>query len=98
VTAELIVDQKQSAPARLHSHTRLVVQGVLSLVLVVVIFSYLLRGIDLTEIWAEITAMTPLEVAGLLAIVAWNLATYELVPVTGQHRVHRRSGDRHRLD
>ena len=26
--------------------------------------------------------MTPLELAGLLAIVAWNLATYALVPVT----------------
>jgi putative heme transporter len=82
VTVELIVDQKQSAPARLHSHTRLVVQGVLSLVLVVVIFRYLLGGIDLAEVWAEIAAMTPLELAGLLAIVAWNLATYALVPVT----------------
>jgi uncharacterized protein (TIRG00374 family) len=82
VTVELIVDQKQSAPARLHSHTRLVVQGVLSLVLVAVIFRYLLGGIDLAEVWAEITAMTSLELAGLLAIVAWNLATYALVPVT----------------
>ena len=76
------MDQKQPAPAGFRWRTRLVVQGVLSLVLVAVIFIYLLGGIDLTQVWAEITAMTPLELAGLLAIVAWNLATYALVPVT----------------
>jgi uncharacterized protein (TIRG00374 family) len=76
-----MVDQKRSAAARLRSRARLVVQGVLPLVLVVVIFRYLLDGIDLAEVWAEIAAMTPLELAGLLAIVAWNLATYALVPV-----------------
>ena len=73
---------QRSAAARLRSRARLVVQGVLSLVLVAVIFRYLLGGIDLAEVWAEIAAMTPLELAGLLAIVAWNLATYALVPVT----------------
>ena len=67
---------------KLGRRTRLVVQGVLSLALVAVIFRYLLGGIDLAEVWAEITAMTSLELAGLLAIVAWNLATYALVPVT----------------
>jgi hypothetical protein len=75
-------DRQRSAAARLRSQTRLVVQGVLSLVLVAVIFRYLLGGIDLAEVWAEIAAMTPLELAGLLAIVAWNLATYALVPIT----------------
>ncbi len=74
--------QKQPATARLQSRARLVVQGVLSLALVFVIFSYLLRGIDLAEVWAEITDMTPLELTGLLVTVAWNLATYALVPVT----------------
>jgi uncharacterized protein (TIRG00374 family) len=78
----LTVDRKQPTPAGFRWRTRLVVQGVLSLVLVAVIFSYLLGGIDLTQVLAEITAMTPLELAGLLAIVAWNLATYALVPVT----------------
>jgi hypothetical protein len=77
-----MVDQQRSAAAGLRSRARLVVQGVLSLVLVFVIFRYLLGGIDLTEVWAEIAAMTPLELAGLLAIMAWNLATYALVPVT----------------
>jgi hypothetical protein len=77
-----MVDQKRSAAARIRSRARLVAQGVLSLMLVAAIFAYLFRGIDLTQVWAEITAMTPLELAGLLAIVAWNLATYALVPVT----------------
>ena len=77
-----MVDQKRSAAARIRSRARLVAQGVLSLMLVAAIFAYLFRGIDLTQVWAEITAMTPLELAGLLTIVAWNLATYALVPVT----------------
>ena len=47
--------------------------------LVVAIFYYLLRGIDLARVWAEIRAMTWLEAATLLAIAAWNLATYALV-------------------
>jgi putative heme transporter len=78
----VMVDRQRSAAARLRSRARLVVQGVVSLVLVVVIFRYLLGGIDLAGVWAEIAAMTHLELAGLLAIVAWNLATYALVPVT----------------
>src|SRR5215204_1837963 len=78
----VMVDQKRSAAARIRSRARLVAQGVLSLMLVAAIFAYLFRGLDLTQVWAEITAMTPLELAGLLAIVAWKLATYALVPVT----------------
>src|SRR5829696_6470072 len=61
----VMVDQKQSAAARIRSRARLVAQGVLSLMLVAAIFAYLFRGIDLTQVWAEITAMTPLELAGL---------------------------------
>src|SRR5215203_188094 len=78
----VMVDQKRSAAARIRSRARLVAQGVLSLMLVAAIFAYLFRGLDLTQVWAEITAMTPPELAGLLTIVAWNLATYALVPVT----------------
>jgi uncharacterized membrane protein YbhN (UPF0104 family) len=77
-----MADERKSPSAKRRSHTRQVLQGVLSLALVATILSYLLRGIDLPEVWAEITAMTPLELAGLLVIVAWNLATYALVPVT----------------
>ncbi len=61
---------------RLPSHTRRIVQVVLSLVLVVAIFYYLLRGIDLATVWAEIQALTWLELATLVAIAGWNLCPY----------------------
>jgi hypothetical protein len=48
----VMVDRQRSAAARLRSFARLVVQGVVSLVLVVVIFRYLLGGIDLAGVWA----------------------------------------------
>jgi len=65
--------------AKPRSTTRLVIQVVVSLVLVLGIFYFLLRGIDLAEVWAEIRAMTWIEDAILAAIAAWNLATYALV-------------------
>jgi hypothetical protein len=71
---------EQAPPAASHrSRTRLVVQGMLSLVLVVAIFYYLRRKFDPAETWAAIAAMTGPELAilGLLAI--WNLCTYALV-------------------
>jgi hypothetical protein len=40
------------------SRTRLIIQTTVSLVLVVAIFYYLLNGIDLALVWAEIRAMT----------------------------------------
>jgi hypothetical protein len=59
----------QEAPAASgRSRTRLVIQGVLSLVLVVAIFYYLFTKIDLAQTWAAIAAMTWQELAilGLL--------------------------------
>jgi putative heme transporter len=61
------------------SRTRRIVQVALSLVLVVAIFYYLLRGIDLATVWAEIKALTWLEMATLVAIAGWNLCTYAWV-------------------
>jgi putative heme transporter len=61
------------------SPTRRIVQVVLSLLLVVAIFYFLLRDIDLHLVWAEIQALTWLEFATLLAIAGWNLCTYALV-------------------
>jgi putative heme transporter len=46
---------------------------------VVGIFWFLLQGIDLGEVWAEIRAMTWMEDAVLAVIAAWNLATYAFV-------------------
>jgi uncharacterized membrane protein YbhN (UPF0104 family)/membrane-associated phospholipid phosphatase len=72
-----MADQPPAAKPR--SRTRLIVQTTVSLVLVVAIFYYLLRGIDLRLVWAEIQAMTWREDAILAVMAAWNLATYALV-------------------
>jgi uncharacterized protein (TIRG00374 family) len=50
-----------------------------SLLLVAGIFYYLLTGIDLGQVWAEIRAMTWREDLILGAIAVWNLATYAFV-------------------
>ena len=72
-----MADQPPAAKPR--SRTRLIVQTSVSLILVVAIFYYLLRGIDLALVWAEIRAMSWREDAVLALIGAWNLATYALV-------------------
>jgi putative heme transporter len=73
-----MVDQEPPA-ARRQSRTRMVVQGVLSLVLVVAIFYFLRRRIDPAQTWAAITAMTWLELATLGLLAVWNLCTYAFV-------------------
>jgi putative heme transporter len=74
--------EQKPVPATPLSRIRMVAQAVLSLLLVVIIFWYLLHGIDRGQVWVEIAAMTPVELVSLLVIAAWNLATYALVPVT----------------
>jgi putative heme transporter len=70
----------QAPPAASHrSRTRLVVQGVLSLVLVVAIFYFLRRRIDPAETWAAIAAMTWSELTTLGLLAVWNLCTYAFV-------------------
>jgi uncharacterized protein (TIRG00374 family) len=73
-----MVDQQAPTASR-RSRTRMVVQVVVSLVLIVVIFYFLLKKIDLGQVWTAITSMTWLELSilGLLAI--WNLCTYAFV-------------------
>ena len=73
-----VIDQQPPVAGR-RSRTRMVVQVVLSLVLVVAIFYFLRTKIDPAQVWAAISAMTWLELAilGLLAI--WNLCTYAFV-------------------
>jgi putative heme transporter len=73
-----MVDQEPPAAHR-RSRTRLVVQGVLSLVLVVAIFYFLRRKIDPAQVWAAIAAMTWLELATLGLLAVWNLCTYAFV-------------------
>ena len=76
--AEVMVG-KEPAAAEPRSRTRLIVQAVVSLVLVVAIFYYLVQGIDLAQVWAEVRAMTWVEGAILAVVALWNLATYALV-------------------
>jgi uncharacterized membrane protein YbhN (UPF0104 family)/membrane-associated phospholipid phosphatase len=73
-----MVDQEPSAAKR-RSPTRTAIGVLVSLVLVVAIFYFLLRDIDLRLVWAEIRAMTWMEDAVLAVIAAWNLATYAFV-------------------
>jgi putative heme transporter len=71
---------EQAPPAASHrSRTRLLVQGLLSLVLVVAIFYFLRQKFDPAQMWAAITDMTwqELSILGLLAV--WNLCTYAFV-------------------
>ena len=71
---------EQASPAASNrSRTRLLVQGVLSLVLVVAIFYFLRKKIDPAQMWAAITAMTWLELAILSLLALWNLCTYAFV-------------------
>jgi hypothetical protein len=74
----LMADREPPA-AKPRSRTRLIVQAVVSPMLVVAIFYYVLRGIDLAQVWAEIRAMTWMEDAILAVIAVWSLATYALV-------------------
>jgi uncharacterized membrane protein YbhN (UPF0104 family) len=71
-------DQPPPAP-KPRSRTRLVVQAVFSLALVVVLFYYLLKDVDLAQVWANIRAMTWTEDAILVVLAAWNLASYAFV-------------------
>jgi uncharacterized protein (TIRG00374 family) len=74
-----MANQQPPPAAKPRSRVRLIVQAVFSLALVVVLFSYLLKDVDLAEVWAEIQAMTWREDAILVVLAAWNLATYGLV-------------------
>jgi putative heme transporter len=73
------MDDQPPPATKPRSRTRLVVQAVFSLALVVVLFYYLLKDVDLAQVWAEIRAMTWREDAILVVLAAWNLATYALV-------------------
>jgi putative heme transporter len=73
-----MVEQAPPTASR-RSRTRLVVQGMLSLVLVVAIFYFLRRKIDPAQTWAAITAMTWQELTTLGLLAVWNLCTYAFV-------------------
>jgi uncharacterized membrane protein YbhN (UPF0104 family) len=60
--------------------TKRIVQGALSLVLVVAIFAFAIPRIaDYTEVWATVRDLTPIELWSLIGATAFNLVTYWLV-------------------
>jgi uncharacterized protein (TIRG00374 family) len=73
-----MVEQAPPTASR-RSRTRLVVQGLLSLVLVVAIFYFLRKKFDPAQMWTAISAMTGLELAILGLLAVWNLCTYAFV-------------------
>jgi uncharacterized protein (TIRG00374 family) len=76
----MIVMVNQAPPATTRrSRTRLLVQGLLSLVLVVAIFYFLRKKFDPAQMWTAISAMTWLELAVLGLLAVWNLCTYAFV-------------------
>jgi uncharacterized protein (TIRG00374 family) len=70
------------ATAKKSSPAKTTLRVVLSLVLIVAIFYYLLRDISLADVWAAITAMTWSELAILAVVAGWNLCTYAFVWMT----------------
>jgi putative heme transporter len=70
---------QEEKTAKRSSPVRTAVKVAISLVLVVGIFYFLLKGINLAEVWAQITAMTWREDLVLAAAALWNLATYAFV-------------------
>jgi hypothetical protein len=74
----VMVNQAPPATSR-RSRTRLLVQGVLSLVLVVAIFYFLRKKFDPAQMWTAISAMTWLELTLLSLLAVWNLCTYAFV-------------------
>lgn len=62
------------------SRRRQILQGALSLLIVVAIFFFVLPKVaDFSEVWAHIKAMSWLEVAVLGSLAVWNLLTYSFV-------------------
>ena len=79
---------------------RRVVQAVLSLGLGVAVLVFVLPQIaDLSKVWAEIRDMTTLELAVLVLVSVWNLATYWILTVICTPGLRLAAGDgRHRDD
>lgn len=58
------------------ARNRRILQVLLSLLLVAAIFYLVLARVDLAQVWADIKAMTWIELATISAIALWNFMTY----------------------
>ncbi len=71
-----------SRPGRIDPRVRKALQALVSLVLVVGIFWYVLQQFaDISEVWDAMRTLTWREIAVLVAVAAWNLATYWILTV-----------------
>jgi putative heme transporter len=74
--------EPEGTQAHPRSNMRRVLQGVLSLALVVAIFAFALpRLADFSEVWAELAEMTWIEFLTLVVASLWNIVTYWFVMV-----------------
>ena len=72
------MEQGASVPEK--GNGKKMVQGVISAVLVIAVFVFALPKLaDFSDVWQEITEMTWIEIATLVFIGLWNLATYWFV-------------------
>jgi putative heme transporter len=74
--------QTETAGKSKPSRTRRIIQSAISLILVAAILWFVLKGTDFVQVWAEIGAMTWIEMVTLGVIALWNLVTYQLVWMT----------------
>jgi uncharacterized membrane protein YbhN (UPF0104 family)/membrane-associated phospholipid phosphatase len=69
-------------PRKPRSRSRQVLQIGMSVVLVGAVVWYVTKNVaDFSDVWAEITAMTPVEISVLLVFAVWNLVTYWIITV-----------------
>jgi putative heme transporter len=79
---EMIEPFETEPPAAPRSMRKKVLQGLLSFGLVGLVFVFVLPQIaDLSEVWKQIQDMTGLEIAVLVVVAIWNLATYWILIV-----------------
>jgi putative heme transporter len=72
----------EDAPTSTRSLRKRIFQGALSFVLAGAVLFFVLPQIaDLNEVWKQIQAMTTLEMAVLVLVAIWNLATYWILLV-----------------
>lgn len=70
----------QAAPQKKGRARKQLIWRAVSFALVIAIFFYVVPQVaDLSAVWRTIRAMTALELAGLVAVAAWNLLTYGFV-------------------
>src|SRR5436190_10130116 len=72
----------EPSPAEGKSRSRQILQIGMSVVLVGAVVWYVKSNVaDFSDVWAEIKAMTGIELVVLLAFAIWNLVTYWIITV-----------------